>query len=67
MRYPFCILSVIGDVLDDGELCFVEMAQTFDDAKERVQSLAELLPGDFVIYDRETGECVSVTADVKPH
>jgi len=24
MRQPFCILNVVGDVLDDGELCFEE-------------------------------------------
>jgi hypothetical protein len=27
MRLPFCILNVRGDVLDDGELHFVEAAQ----------------------------------------
>jgi hypothetical protein len=67
MRLPFCILNVLGDVLDDGELYFVEAAQSLDAAKARVQSLAELLPGDFVIYNEATGERVSVTADGKPH
>ena len=67
MRLPFCILSVLGDVLDDGELYFVEAAQSLDAAKARVQSLAELLPGEFVIYDEATGERVSVTAGDKPH
>ena len=62
MRLPFCILNVLGDVLDDGELNFVEAAQSLDAAKARVQSLAELLPGDFVIYNEATGERVSVTA-----
>ena len=62
MRLPFCILNVLGDVLDDGELYFVEAAQSLDAAKARVQSLAELLPGDFVIYNEATGERVSVTA-----
>ncbi len=67
MRLPFCILNVLGDVLDDGELYFVEAAQSLDAAKARVQSLAELLPGEFVIYDEATGERVSVTAGDKPH
>jgi hypothetical protein len=61
MRQPFCILNVLGDVLDDGELRFVEAAQTLDAAKARVQSLAELLPGEFVIYNEATGERLSVT------
>ena len=60
MRQPFCILNVVGDVLDDGELCFVEAAETLDAAKARVQSLAELWPGDYVIYDQATGERVSL-------
>ena len=63
MRHPFCILNVLGDLLDDGELCFVETAQSLDDAKARVRALAELLPGKFVIYDKTTGEHVCVTAD----
>jgi hypothetical protein len=67
MRLPFCILSVLGDVLDDGELYFVEAAQSLDAAKSRVQSLAELLPGEFVIYNEATGERVSVTIADKPH
>jgi hypothetical protein len=66
MRHPFCILSVLGDLLDDGELCFVETVQTLDAAKARIQSLAELLPGDFVIYNAATGERVSVTPDGTP-
>jgi hypothetical protein len=46
MRLPYCILGVLGDVLDDGELYFVEAAQTIDAAKARVKALAEvrLLP-----------------------
>jgi hypothetical protein len=61
MRQSFCILNVRGDVLDDGELYFVEAAQSLDAAKARVHALAELLPGEFVIYDEATGERVSVT------
>ena len=63
MRLPFCILNVLGDVLDDGELSFVEAAQSLDAAKARVQSLAEWWPGEYVIYDEATGERVLVTAD----
>jgi hypothetical protein len=62
MRLPFCILNMIGDVLDDGELYFVEAAQTLDAAKARVQSLAELWPGEYVIYHAATGQRVLITA-----
>jgi len=53
---------VLGDVLDDGELHFVEAAQSLDAAKARVQSLAELWPGEYVIYDEATGGRVLITA-----
>ncbi len=62
MRQPFCILNVLGDMLDDGELHFVEAAQTLAAAKTRVQALAELWPGEYVIYDAATGERVSISA-----
>ena len=62
MRLPYCILSVLGDVLDDGELHFVEAAQSIDAAKARVTALAELWPGEYVIYDAETGERVFIIA-----
>src|SRR5438034_4785135 len=39
-RLPFCILTVVGDVLDDGELHFVETAQTFEAARRRIDALA---------------------------
>ncbi len=58
---------MLGDVLDNGELYFVEAAQSLDAAKARVQALAELWPGEYVIYDEATGERVSVTAGGKPH
>ena len=61
MRLPFCILNVGGDVLDGGEVYFVEAAQSLDAAKARVQSLAELLPGEFIIYNEATGERVLIT------
>jgi len=62
MRQPFCILNVLGDMLDDGELHFVEAAQTLDAARARVQALSELRPGEYVIYDAATGERLSITA-----
>jgi len=49
----------------EGSLHFVEAAQSLDAAKVRVQSLAELWPGEYVIYDETTGERVSVTAGDK--
>ena len=58
---------MVGDVLDDGELYFLEAAQSLDAARARVQALAELLLGESVIYDEETGERVSVAAGDKPH
>jgi hypothetical protein len=67
MRLPFCILNVLGDVLDDGELYFLEAAQTLDAAKARVQSLAEICPGQYVIYDEETGERVAITSGGQRH
>jgi len=67
LRQPFCILNVVGDVLDDGELCFAEAAQSLDAAKARVQALAESWPGEYVIYDEATGERVSIAAGRKPH
>jgi hypothetical protein len=65
MRLPFCILNVLGDMLDDGELHFVEAAQSLDAAKARVRALAELRPGEYVIYDAATGERISITASVE--
>ena len=59
MRQAFCILSVSGDVLDGGELDFIETAQSLDAAKARVQSLAESQPGKYVIYNENTGETFS--------
>ncbi len=59
MRLPYCILNVLGDVLDDGELHFVEAAQSIDAAKARVKALAEFWPGEYVIYDGATGERLS--------
>ena len=51
----------IFKVQDDGRLHFVETAQTFDDAKERVRGLGELWPGDYAIDNQETGERLFVS------
>ena len=62
MRSPFCILTLLGDLLDDGELHFVDAVQTLDVARQRIEALAESKPGQYVIYNEETGERVSVIA-----
>ena len=56
MGLPYCILNLLGDVLDDGELHFVEAAQSIDAAKARVKALADVRPGEYVIYDAATGK-----------
>jgi hypothetical protein len=56
MRFPFCILTVLGDLLDGGELRFVEAEQTLEAARQRIRALAKSQPGHYVIYDEETGE-----------
>ena len=50
----------------DGTLHFVEEAQSLDDARARVQKLAQLWPGEYIISNRVTGERVSITAGRKP-
>ena len=60
MRRPFCILSVLGDVLDDGELHFVETAKTLKAARRRIKALGHSRPGEYVIYNQETGERVTL-------
>lgn len=65
MRSPFCILAVLGDLLDDGEVRFVEAVQTLEAARQRIEALAELLPGEYVIYNEETGERFSISAGVE--
>jgi hypothetical protein len=57
VRLPFFIYTVQGD----GELHFVVAVQTLDDAKERVRELGETWPGEYVIYNEETGERVFVS------
>ena len=62
MRQPFCILNVLGDVLNDGELRFVGAATTLEAARRRIRALGQSNPGEFVIYNQETGERVSMKA-----
>jgi hypothetical protein len=62
MRLPFSIFKL----RTDGTLHFVEEAQSLADARVRVQSLAELWPGEYIISNRATGERVSITAGSKP-
>jgi len=64
-RPRFCILKVLGDLLDDGELHFVERAQTFEAARRRIEALAAGRPSQYVIYNGETGERVSIVAGGK--
>ena len=65
MRCSFCILIVLGDLLDGGELLFVEAVQTSEAARQRIEALAAFRPGQYVIYNEETGESLSITAGVE--
>lgn len=65
MRSHYCVLTVLGDLLDGGELHFVEAVQTLEAARQRIEALAELDPGQYIIYNKETGERVSVVAGVQ--
>jgi hypothetical protein len=65
MRLPFCILNVCGDVLDDGEICFVGATQTLRAARRRIETLAKLSPGQYVIYNGETGERLPLIAKTR--
>lgn len=66
MRLRFCILNVLGDVLDDGELEFVAAARTLKAARRRITALTKLSPGQYVIYNRQTGERLPIIARAKP-
>ena len=62
MLLRFCIVQVLGDVLDDGEIRFAEAAETLEAAKRRIETLAASFPGECVIYDQQTGARVYVNA-----
>ncbi len=53
-------------MLADGELRFVEAARTLEAARRRIKALAKLWPGQYVIYDGQTGERVSIIAGANP-
>lgn len=59
-RRPFCILNILGDVLDGGEVRFVEAAKTLQAARRRIRTLGESCPGEFIIYNQQTGERMSI-------
>jgi len=65
MRCSFCILTVLGDLLDDGEVRFLGSVQTLEEAKRHIEALAVSTPGQFVIYNDDTGERVSLTVGVE--
>ena len=52
----------IYKVQNDGDLHFVEAVQSFKDATAVARELGEMWPGEYVIYNEQTGERVSVTA-----
>ncbi len=66
MRLPCCILGVLGDVLDDGGLHFIERAQTPEAARRRIEALADVHPGQYVIYNGETGERLWISTPSEP-
>jgi hypothetical protein len=57
--------NLLGDLLDGGELLFVEAVQTPEAARQRIDALALFRPGQYVIYNEETGERLSITAGVE--
>lgn len=65
MRSQYCVLTVLGDLLDGGELHFVEALQTLEAARQRIEALAELKPGQYIIYNEDTGERFSITASAE--
>jgi hypothetical protein len=55
----------IYKVQSDGDLHFIEAAQTFDEAKIRVRELGKLWRGKYVIENEETGERMVVSTGDK--
>ena len=62
MHRSFCILNVVGDLLADGELQFLETAKSLEAARRRITVLGLSRPGEYVIYNQVTGERVSIKA-----
>jgi hypothetical protein len=60
MRFRFCILTLLGDLLGGGELRFVQATHTLEDAKLGIEDLSERQPGQYIIYEEETDERVSI-------
>ncbi len=65
MRHPYCILNVLGDVLDDGELRFVGATKTLKAARRCVKALGEMRRGEFVIYNQHTGERMPIKGEAE--
>jgi hypothetical protein len=64
VQRPFSIFKT----RDDGSLHFVEGAEDLESAKVRVEGLAKLWPGKYVIVNQETGERLSLsTGDERIH
>jgi len=55
----------VSDLLEGGELLFVEAVQTPEAGRQRIEALAAFRPGQYVIYNEETGERLSITAGVE--
>jgi len=56
---------VLSDLLDGGELLFVEAVRTSEAARQRIEALAALVLGEYVIYNKQTGERLSIPAGVE--
>lgn len=65
MRHPYCILNVSGDVLGDGELSFIGATRTLKAARRCVKALGQTRPGEFVIYNQQTGETLPIKGETE--
>ena len=48
----------IWQKLTNNQLAAVELAADLQDAKKRIQQLAQMFPGDYLILDRETSSLI---------
>lgn len=48
-------------ILKRGEYVWLEVAKTLDDAKVRVQKLGATQPGDYLIFNQNTVQSISLT------